>query len=73
MGLSAWAAQRWNIGALAVPGLLSVPTDRSLLNARRAQAVASLLRSQGTAGASVSGGGQAFRLVAAPTPESGTP
>ncbi|MBA2935185.1 DUF389 domain-containing protein [Sphingomonas sp. CGMCC 1.13654] len=73
VGLSAWAAQRWNIAALAVPGLPASPVDHPLLNARRAQAVATLLRERGIASVSAPAAGQSFRLAAAPDGGSGSP
>ncbi len=55
---AAWAAQRWNVRALAVPGLPSdtASTDANL-NARRALAVAAVLRQRG--------------IIAMPAPPSG--
>ncbi|MGJ3627248.1 cation:proton antiporter domain-containing protein [Sphingomonas sp. MMS24-JH45] len=47
---SAWAARRWNVPALAVPGLpLGDPPPRPNLTQRRAQAVAAALATQGVA------------------------
>lgn len=46
---SAWAARRWNLRALRVPGLLAEATmpPRPGLAARRARAIAALLRGEG--------------------------
>ncbi|ARR56858.1 hypothetical protein HY78_27180 [Rhizorhabdus wittichii DC-6] len=44
---STWAARRWNVPALGVPGLPRTPSARPNLAERRAQAVAALLRAQG--------------------------
>jgi len=49
---SAWAAKRWNVRALAVPGLPSVdPPVRPNLTQRRALAVAAALATQGVGAA----------------------
>lgn len=66
--LSAWSAKRWNIPALAVPGL---PTDDAAntnppLAARRALNIAELLRQQGARPISAPGAGQNFSLLTAP-------
>lgn len=45
--LSAWAAHRWNISALGVPGLPVVAPAHPLLTQRRALAIASILQNQG--------------------------
>ena len=63
--LSAWAARRWNIPALAVPGL---PDDRAepagqSLAARRALAVAAVLEAQGVRAVAAPGAGAGFRLA----------
>ena len=66
--LSAWEARRWNIPALAVPGLPgegAVPA-RPTLSQRRGLAVAALLRQQGVAAAPAPAAGQVFAMVAAP-------
>jgi uncharacterized hydrophobic protein (TIGR00271 family) len=60
---SAWAARRWNVPALAVPGLPSGdPPARPNLTQRRAQAIAAALATQGIAAAPAPGGGQRFSL-----------
>jgi hypothetical protein len=73
VNLSAWAAQRWNMTALAVPGLPAEATDRPLLDARRALAIASLLRSRGIAVVPARASGQSLRLSAAVEPGNGAP
>lgn len=62
---SAWAARRWNIRALAVPGLPSEASDAPDLAQRRALAIAEILRAEGIAPASTPVAGQSFRLAAA--------
>ncbi len=60
---SAWAAIRWNMRTLAVPGLIEPLPDRPTLAQRRAAATAALLRERGltvVAAPSVTG---SFRLV----------
>ncbi|MET1755388.1 DUF389 domain-containing protein [Novosphingobium sp. RD2P27] len=64
-----WAARRWNIGALAVPGLVEPTPERPLLAQRRAAAIATLLREQGLEAVAAPPEGQSFRL-AAPQAES---
>jgi uncharacterized hydrophobic protein (TIGR00271 family) len=64
--LSAWAARRWNMAALAVPGLPSESAERPRLDARRALAVAAALREAGEASHPGAGGGQSFRLAPIP-------
>jgi uncharacterized hydrophobic protein (TIGR00271 family) len=60
---SAWAARRWNVPALAVPGLPSgEPPARPNLTQRRAQAVAAILASQGIAAKPAPPAGQRFML-----------
>lgn len=61
---SAWAARRWNMPALGVPGLPqgTVP-DRPALNERRALAIAALLQTQGLAAVSAPAAGQRFALI----------
>ena len=44
---SAWAATRWNARRLAVPGLLAAETESPGPEARRALAIARILRAQG--------------------------
>ncbi|WP_066767812.1 DUF389 domain-containing protein [Sphingobium sp. CCH11-B1] len=62
---SAWAARRWNVRAMNVPGLPETPPERPTLAQRRALAIATLLREQGVATSPANGGGQRFRLTAA--------
>lgn len=60
---SAWAARRWNVPVLAVPGLPNGdPPARPNLTQRRALAVAAALATQGIGSAPASGGGQRFSL-----------
>ncbi|MGD9665037.1 MAG: DUF389 domain-containing protein [Novosphingobium sp.] len=66
--LSGWAAKRWNIPALAVPGL---PADDAVnsnppLAARRALNIAELLRQQGVRPTSAPAAGQNFSLLTVP-------
>lgn len=64
--LCVWAAQRWNVAALGVPGLPkgSRPT-RPSLDQRRAQAVATVLQAKGVEAAPASGGGMSLQLTPA--------
>ena len=67
VGLSIWAARRWNVRALGVPGLPAAPPpERPTLAERRALAVAALLREQGILPVAAPGGGQSFSLLPAP-------
>ncbi len=62
--VSVWAARRWNVGALGVPGLPEgAPPEQPSLNARRALAVAALLREQRIAPVPAEGGGPSFTLI----------
>ncbi|WP_374144546.1 DUF389 domain-containing protein [Sphingomonas sp.] len=45
--LSAWAASRWNIPAIAVPGLPETARETPTLNERRGMVIATLLREKG--------------------------
>lgn len=64
--LSAGEAKRWNIPALAVPGLAPDPQpERPVLNQRRALAVAEVLREQGIDPVAAPPAGQRFRLAPA--------
>ncbi|MEO6092805.1 MAG: DUF389 domain-containing protein [Novosphingobium sp.] len=64
--LSAWEARRWNIAALAVPGLPDgAEPQRPRLPERRALAVAALLNTQGVRAVAAPDAGQAFTLSAA--------
>ena len=60
---SAWAARRWNVPALAVPGLpTGDPPARPNLAQRRAQAVAAALAMQGLGAVTAPADGQRFTL-----------
>jgi uncharacterized hydrophobic protein (TIGR00271 family) len=66
---SAWAAQRWNVPVLTVPGLPEGPAPaRPNLTQRRAQAVAALLATQRIGATPAPGAGQRFRLSTSVTP-----
>jgi uncharacterized hydrophobic protein (TIGR00271 family) len=60
---SAWAARRWNVPALAVPGLPAGTPRRLTLVQRRALAIAAALRSQGVAVVPSPAAGQRFPLA----------
>tara|TARA_R110000868_G_scaffold259743_5_gene517962 strand:- start:3041 stop:4600 length:1560 start_codon:yes stop_codon:yes gene_type:complete len=62
---SAWAAKRWNIRAMNVPGLPETVAERPSLGQRRALAVAALLRERGIAVSPGTGANQRFRLTSA--------
>lgn len=63
---SVWAARRWNVPALAVPGLPSgAPPPRPNLTQRRAQAVAAALATQSVAAVAAPAAGQRFTLAIA--------
>ena len=60
---SAWAARRWNVPALAVPGLPGgASPSRPNLAQRRAQAVAAALATQGIGAVEAPAAGQRFAL-----------
>ena len=61
--LSAWAAQRWNIAALAVPGLPVAPGAVPGLAERRGLVIAALLREEGVRAAPAPAAGPEFRLA----------
>ena len=63
--LSAWAAARWNVPALAVPGLPSTIDDTPTLTERRGLAIAALLRERGVRSIAAPAVGPEFRLAAA--------
>jgi len=64
--LSIWEAMRWNIPALAIPGLPAGPApEKPSLAARRALAVAALVRAQGIQTVGVPAAGDSFALSAA--------
>jgi uncharacterized hydrophobic protein (TIGR00271 family) len=61
---SAWAAKRWNVPSLGVPGLPAGDKPaRPNLPQRRALVIAALLQSQGIAAVAVPAAGQRFTLV----------
>ncbi len=62
---SAWAAGRWNVPALAVPGLPAVVGNAPNLAERRGLAIAALLREQGIRSVPAPAVGPAFRLAPA--------
>ncbi len=65
--LSAWAALRWNMPALEVPGLpKGAPPEMPDLSQRRGIAIATLLRAQGVAPVAAPAAGQVFALSAPP-------
>lgn len=60
---SAWAAHRWNVAALGVPGLPTGETpERPTLAQRRALAIAALLSERGIKAEARPAAGQRFRL-----------
>ncbi len=59
---SVWAAQRWNVRQLMVPGLTDPPAETPNLAQRRAAAIAALLRQQGVEPLAASPQGSSFRL-----------
>lgn len=62
---SAWAADRWNIRALSVPGFTEASMETEPLAQRRASAIAELLREKGIEPVQAKASGSAFSLVAA--------
>ncbi|WP_267397004.1 DUF389 domain-containing protein [Sphingomonas sp. GC_Shp_1] len=69
---SAWAARRWNVTTLGVPGLATgEPPSRPTLAQRRAAAVAELLRQQGMTPVPMPAAGQRFSLASDPAPVAG--
>lgn len=66
--LTAWAARRWNMPALIVPGLPADGQEREglPLSARRALAIATILESQGVGSLSGPARGASFRLSPPP-------
>lgn len=63
---SIWAAKRWNIGTLAVPGLPKAPAPaRPTLAERRALAIAEQLQHAGISASSAPPAGQRFALAPA--------
>lgn len=62
--LSAWASVRWNIPALAVPGLPLMIDDTPTLTERRGLAIAALLRERGVRSVPAPATGREFRLSA---------
>ncbi len=66
---SAWAARRWNVPALAVPGLpTGNPPTRATLSERRAQAIAAALATQGIRAVPAPPSGQRFALTIGAAP-----
>lgn len=63
--LSAWAAHRWNIPALSVPGFPPAHVDHPSLAQRRGLAIAAILQSQGVNVQPAPAAGLAFRLAPA--------
>ena len=64
---SIWAAKRWNMGALGVPGLpMGTPPAKPNLTQRRALAIAEQLRRAGLGASAAPPAGQRFALVPAP-------
>jgi hypothetical protein len=59
---SAWAARRWGIHSVGVPGFIDPMPRHPLLPQRRAQAVATILRAMGVRATPLHAEGQAFRL-----------
>ncbi len=71
--LSAWAAKRWNVSKLGVPGLPTTVDQNAQADdlpaaARRALEIAALLRSEGIAAAPAPADGTSLTLAAATTP-----
>ena len=66
--LSAWAAQRWNVTAIAVPGLpgAGAAQRRPLLSQRRAIAIAAILQDQHIRALPARATGAAIRLSIEP-------
>jgi uncharacterized hydrophobic protein (TIGR00271 family) len=66
--LSCWAARRWNIARLGIPGLPAgaVAPPHPLLAQRRALHIAEILRSQGLAAAPLPDAGQDIQLTPLP-------
>jgi uncharacterized hydrophobic protein (TIGR00271 family) len=63
---SAWAAKRWNMSSLGVPGLTDTdPAKRPRLDGRRARAIAAILEKNGVRSTPLPPAGPAFRLVPA--------
>jgi uncharacterized hydrophobic protein (TIGR00271 family) len=63
---SIWAAKRWNMPALGVPGLpTGTPPARPNLAQRRALAIAAALQSQGIRAVAIPAAGQRFALAPA--------
>ncbi|GEM71861.1 hypothetical protein SAQ01S_16270 [Sphingomonas aquatilis NBRC 16722] len=66
---SAWAARRWNVSTLAVPGLpAGAPPANPNLDTRRALSIAAALRQQGVAATPAPAAGRRFALTPAATP-----
>lgn len=61
--LSAWAARRWNVQSLAVPGWTE--SEPQTLSARRGRAIAEVLEAEGIRPSAAPAAGSSFRLSAA--------
>ncbi|MCE7796016.1 DUF389 domain-containing protein [Sphingobium sufflavum] len=59
---SAWAARRWNVRTLEVPGLPAIPPEKPNLTQRRALGIAAILRGVGMEAVTAPAAGQSFRL-----------
>ncbi len=59
---TAWAARRWGINSIGVPGFIDPMPRHPLLPQRRAQAVATIVRAMGVRATPLPAEGQAFRL-----------
>ena len=60
--VAAWAARRWNVRELGVPGLPEATPEHASLIQRRALAIAALLRENGITAAPAPAGGSRFSL-----------
>lgn len=65
VNISIWAAKRWNVRRLGVPGLPETPPPSPNLTQRRALGIAALLQNQGIDAQPVPPNGQSYRLVTA--------
>lgn len=66
---SAWAARRWNLPALRVPGLpVELPAENPGLAARRAAIVATVIEAQGVRALPAPAEGASFRLAVSEAP-----
>jgi uncharacterized hydrophobic protein (TIGR00271 family) len=68
VALTAWQARRWNVAALAVPGLPpGARSDKPSLAERRALAIEEVLRAQGLVVVAAPAAGQEFAVAAVKT------